>query len=42
MSFENRFKILPDGFVSKNRIVVATTPLNIELYSFCEARMQIT
>lgn len=31
ISFEKRFKILPDGFVSKNRIVVKIIPLNIWL-----------
>lgn len=40
ISFENRFKIRPDGFVSKNLIVVEMMPLNIELWRFCEARKQ--
>lgn len=41
MSFENLFSILPDGLVSKNRIEVEITPLNIVLCNFCEARIQI-
>lgn len=41
ISLENRFSILPDGFVSKNRIGAEMTPLNIVLCSFCEARTQI-
>lgn len=40
ISLENRFKIRPDGFVSKNLIVVEIIPLNIALYSLCDARMQ--
>lgn len=40
-SFENRFKIRPEGFVSKKRIVAEMAPVNIELCNFCEARTQI-
>lgn len=38
MSFENRFIILPDGLVSKNRIDAKISPLNMPLCKFCEAR----
>lgn len=39
MSLEKRFKIRPDGFVSKKRILVDTIALNIDSYRFCDARM---
>lgn len=42
ISFENRFIILPDGFVSKKRIVAEMTPVNIVLCNFCEARTAIS
>lgn len=41
ISLENRFKIRPDGFVSKNRIVVDMMPANIVSCSFCDARTVI-
>ena len=40
MSFENRFMIRPDGFVSKNSIFVEINPRNIESWRFCEAVAQ--
>lgn len=41
ISRAKRFKIRPDAFVSKNRIVVEIIPLNIALWIFCEIRTQI-
>lgn len=41
ISLENRLSILPDGFVSKNRIEVEIRPPNMALWRFCEARTQI-
>lgn len=41
ISLENRFKIRPDGFVSKNRIDVEIMPLNMKSCSFCDARTQM-
>lgn len=41
ISFEKRFRILPDGLVLKNRIDAEITPSNIVLCNFCEARAQI-
>lgn len=42
MSFEKRFKMRPEGFVSKNRNFVEMIPLNMELQMVCDARMQIS
>lgn len=40
-SFENRFKIRPDGFVSKKRNDVDIIPLNMVLCSLRDARTQM-
>lgn len=41
MSFENLFKIRPDGFVSKKRIGARNTLENILLWRFFDARIQM-
>lgn len=41
ISLANRFKMRPDGLVSKKRIVVEMIPLNIASCRFCEIRTQI-
>lgn len=40
-SLENKFKIRPDGFMSKNRNDVDTIPLNIALCNLWDARTHI-
>lgn len=40
-SFENKFKIRPDGFVSKKRNDVDIIPLNIALCNLRDARTQM-
>lgn len=42
ISLENRFKIRPDGLVSKNRMVVEMIPLNMALWMFWEIFTQIS
>lgn len=40
ISFESRFIIRPDGFVSKKRIFVEINPRNMASCSFCDAEAQ--